>query len=500
VNNNGVDFSDVQGLVRFGYGALTEASFLLLRIRDAAAASAWLATAPVTNAVQLDKAPPTALQIAITRQGMEALKVPSEIVSGFSDEFISGMWGEENRSHRLGDVGSNAPAAWRWGGPQNVPHLLVMLYAQKSKLDSFGKSVKGPTWDAAFESIASLPTSDLQGVEPFGFTDGLSQPSLDWQQSRSTADQPSYTNLACLGEFLLGYPNEYGRYTDRPLLSASGGNAMLPEAIDSPGMRDLGRNGTYLVLRQLQQDVRGFWQFVDRESAGDPQAREQLAWAMVGRTRKGDPLEELSRQAIPGVAESAPSNQFNYDSDPSGTRCPFGAHIRRANPRNADFPPGTSGFVSQLLHNLGFTQLEAREDIMSSTRFHRVLRRGREYGPCLSTEQALQPDYPNPEEHGIQFVCLNANISRQFEFVQSAWIMNTKFNGMSGESDPLLGNRQPIPGCPVTDNFFLPEESGLARRVDGLPQFVTVRGGAYFFLPGIRALKFLSSQAARQSR
>ena len=311
----------------------------------------------------------------------------------------------------------------------------------------------------------------------------------------SASDQLAYTNLSCLGEFLLGYPNEYGRYTDRPLLPSDGSNTSLPEAEDAPGMRDLGRNGTYLVLRQLQQDVRGFWQFVDRQSKADPQAREQLAWAMVGRKRDGAPLEELSQQAIEGVKSATPSNQFNYDSDVAGTRCPFGAHVRRANPRNADFPPGTGGLISQLIHNLGFNTMGPREDIMSSTRFHRVLRRGREYGPGLSPEQALQPNYPDQEEHGIQFVCLNANISRQFEFVQGAWIMSTKFNGMSGESDPLLGNRQPIPGCPVTDNFLLPQESGPARRIEGLPQFVTVRGGAYFFLPGIRALRFLCSQA-----
>jgi deferrochelatase/peroxidase EfeB len=215
---------------------------------------------------------------------------------------------------------------------------------------------------------------------------------------------------------------------------------------------------------------------------------------MVGRTRKGDPLVSLSEQPIPGVKPATPSNQFVYDSDVNGTRCPFGAHVRRANPRNADFPPGTGGFLSRLIHNLGFTTLGLRQDIISSTRFHRLLRRGREYGRGLSPEQAIQPDHPDHDEHGIQFVCINANISRQFEFVQGAWIMNTKFNGMSGESDALLGNRQPIPGCPVTGNFLLPHESGLPRRIAGVPQFVTVRGGAYFFLPGIRALKFLTAQ------
>ena len=492
---NPVDFSDVQGLVRFGYGSLTEAAFLLLRIRDAAAASAWLSSAPVTNAVQLDKAPPTALHVALTRPGLEVLRVAPDVLAGFADEFNSGMCGEENRSRRLGDVGANAPEHWGWGTGDKTPHVLLMLYARKGQLASFANTIKDSAWQAAFELIAELPTSDLQGVEPFGFTDGVSQPTLDWQQIRSATDQLAYTNLSCLGEFLLGYQNEYGRYTDRPLVAADASNSTLPEAPDAPGMRDLGRNGTYLVLRQLQQDVRGFWQFVDRHANGDPQERERLSWRMVGRTRKGDPLEDISQQPITGVSNGTPSNQFTYDADAAGTLCPFGAHIRRANPRNSDFPTGTGGIVSQLLHNLGFTKAGLREDIMSSTRFHRLLRRGREYGPGLSPEQALQASYPDREEHGIQFVCLNANISRQFEFVQGAWLMNSKFDGMTGESDPLLGNRQPIPGCPATGSFLIPQPQGLARRVDDVPQFITVRGGAYFFLPGIRALKFLCSYA-----
>jgi deferrochelatase/peroxidase EfeB len=492
---NPVDFSDVQGLVRFGYGALTESTFLLLRIRDAAAAARWLASAPVTNAVQLDKAPPTALHVALTRQGLEALGVSHDVIAGFADEFVSGMCGEENRSRRLGDIGSNAPEQWRWGKDDRTPHVLLMLYAGKGQLAPYADSIQTSAFHAAFELLAELPTSNLQGVEPFGFADGISQPTLDWQQLRTAEDQVGYTNSCCLGEFLLGYQNEYGRYTDRPLLPPTADNTGLPEAPDVPGMRDVGRNGTYLVLRQLQQDVRGFWQFVDRQAKGDPREREILAWRMVGRTRQGAPLEQLSQQPLDGVTDGTPANRFTYDADPAGTHCPFGAHIRRANPRNADFPPGTRGMLTQLLHNLAFTALDVREDVMSSTRFHRLLRRGREYGPGLSPEEALQPGYSDVEEHGINFVCLNANISRQFEFVQGAWLMNTKFNGMTGESDPMLGNRQPISGCPVTGSFLIPREQGLGRRVEGLPQFVTVRGGAYFFLPGLRALRFLCSYA-----
>jgi len=496
MSTNPVDYADIQGLVRFGYRSLIQASFLLLQIRDRRAAGEWLTTAPISNAVDVGKAPQTALQVAFTRQGLEALGVPDSVVAGFSDEFLSGMWKPENRSRRLGDVGSSAPEAWDWGGPNDVPHVLVMAYAQ-SGLDGFLESVKGTSWDTAFKVIRSLGTSYLGGFEPFSFSDGISQPMLDWEQRRTTGDQLTYTNISCLGEFLFGYPNEYGHYTDRPLLPSDSTNSSLAEAEDAPGMRDLGRNGTYLVLRTLQQDVRGFWQFVNDAAGGDSRLREQLASAMVGRTRAGEPLAPLSDAPIPGVKAGTPSNQFTYDSDENGMRCPFGAHVRRSNPRNADFPPGTSGLLSKLAHDLGLTHVEYRQDIMSPTRFHRLLRRGREYGPPLSPEQALQPDYPDNEEHGLHFICLNANISRQFEFVQGAWIMSSKFDGMTGETDPLLGNRQPLANGQSTNSFLLPQEGGPARRVAGVPPFITVRGGAYFFLPGIRALKFLASAYSR---
>ena len=97
------------------------------------------------------------------------------------------------------------------------------------------------------------------------------------------------------------------------------------------------------------------------------------------------------------------------------------------------------------------------------------------------------------EERGLNFIALAANISRQFEFMQNAWIMGTKFNGLTEESDPLLGNREPMAGCPITNTFSVPQQHGVRRRITGMPQFVTVRGGAYFFLPSIRALRYLAS-------
>jgi deferrochelatase/peroxidase EfeB len=495
---NTVDYNDVQGLVRFGFGGMTECCFYLVKVRDVRAASAWLASAPVTSAIEQSPPPSRALQIAFTREGLEALGVPDGVIERFSSEFVSGMTGDPSRSRRLGDNGANSPDCWRWGHGENVPHLLVMIYAGDGLL-KWEQSVIGERWDAAFEVIARLPTSFLGAVEPFGFVDGISQPKIDWDRKRkASGDQLEYSNLVSLGEFVLGYPNEYGEYTDRPLIDPTDETTELLPAEDQANKKDLARNGTYLVMRQLEQDVRGFWQFLDKATDSNPEARQKLAEAMVGRTMNGTPLLGLCN-SIEGVGPDQLDidyNQYTFQGDDGGIRCPVGSHIRRSNPRNADFPQPVKGLISRLIRILGFGRKDIRDDLMSPTRFHRILRRGREYGEDLFVPEALEPAPPNDPERGLHFVCLNSNIARQFEFVQSAWVMSTKFNGLTEESDPLMGNREPVRGCPHSDTFSLPQENGLRRRVTGLPQFVFVRGGAYFFLPSLRALRYFARVAS----
>jgi deferrochelatase/peroxidase EfeB len=256
----------------------------------------------------------------------------------------------------------------------------------------------------------------------------------------------------------------------------------LLNAEDAPQKKDLGRNGSYVVIRQLDQDVRKFWQFVYEQSDGRAKEAEALAAAFVGRTREGDPL-------VP--TQGLGQNHFTFAENQGGTRCPFGAHIHRANPRNADLE-GRPTRLKKLITMLGFGPNGFRDDLMSPVRFHRILRRGREYGPELKPEDALSPAAPDEPKRGLHFICLNANISRQFEFLQNAWMMNTKFSGLTNESDPLLGNRESIPACPITSHFTIPQSGGLPRRVKDLPQFVTVKGGAYFFLPSLRALRYFA--------
>jgi deferrochelatase/peroxidase EfeB len=240
---------------------------------------------------------------------------------------------------------------------------------------------------------------------------------------------------------------------------------------------------------------------LDLNARSDPEQRTRLGEWLVGRKMSGEPLEANLATSIPGVGPDESDirlNGFTYDADTDGARCPLGAHVRRANPRNADraLANGSDGPASALLQTLGLNARGVRDDLLSSVRFHRIIRRGREFGPRLLPQEAIRPPPPDDPERGLNFICLNANIARQFEFIQNAWILNTKFNGLDGEGDPLLGSREHVNGCPIADAYSLTSKNGIRPRLTGLPRFITVRGGAYFFLPGLRALRFLASSPA----
>lgn len=500
--NRPVELDDVQGLLQSGYSRLKEACFLLLRVKDLAAARAWLAQVQVTNAVKPDLPADTALHVALTYEGLRALDLAPDLLSEFSSEFVAGMTSDEARARRLGDIGSNDPRGWTWGTGERVPHVAVLLYACPGRLATWEQEIEAQC-AAGFTRIERLAASVLHDEEPFGFKDGISQPKLDWERTRPVRDQDQleYSNVSCLGEFLLGYPNEYGLYTPRPLLPAQRDpEALLPRAEDAPDQADLGRNGCYLVFRQLHQDVPGFWRELDRQAGGNAALREQLAAAMVGRTKAGEPLVATNEKPVTSTdsKQESKQNDFTYQTDPRGLRCPLGAHIRRMNPRNADLPPGPPGLFSRLWRMLGFNSGALEQDLVASTRFHRLLRRGRSFGAHVPPTPSATESSSNTET-GLYFICLVANIKRQFEFVQSAWVMGSKFAGLTGEQDPLLGHRLPNSGNSPTDGFSIPQVDGPDCRLTNLPQFVTVRGGAYFFLPGIRALRYLATARSKGS-
>jgi deferrochelatase/peroxidase EfeB len=519
-----IDAGDIQAIARSGFAPLKAARYMLLRVTDADTARQWLHSLVPASVADLSKGRAEKIcQIAFTASGLQALGVSRDVVKRFSPEFVEGMAGSENRSQRLGDIETNDPKEWKWGVGDREPHVLLMLFSDPGEIEGFANWMLSDALAAGLSRVEVLSDTDMGELEPFGFRDGVSQPSFDWDRPRTPgtkADQ-DYTNLIALGELLLGYRNEYGLLTERPWLEAGERNAgMLPNG--AKDRHDLGRNGSYLVYRQLAQDVRGFWQWVDHEAARCGIKTEELAEAMVGRKTDGSPLADLTLgRSIPGIsARHEGNNDFLFDTDPDGLSCPIGSHVRRANPRTGDMPGGRKGPIDTLLTMLGLTVrcdryptsstlpwprnttvwpfLRPDDDVIASARFHRVLRRGREYGTKISPTQALDPATPDPQS-GIHFLCLNANIARQFEFVQGAWIASATFAALSGEQDPLLGNRVPFPAPPVadpghrTDGFSRPAAPPQCRQASPLPQFVHVRGGAYFFLPGLSALKWITS-------
>jgi deferrochelatase/peroxidase EfeB len=475
---------DIQALVRSGFGKLDGSRLLLVRVRPGREAQArqWLREAEILSVAEFDEARAAGrrinrvLQVAVTAPGLAALGVANEVMALFPADFLAGIAGDERRSHRLGDVGANSPSRWKWGRKGNEPHLLLMLYADCADVEPFAAA----TLAALGQSCEVLqPQLDCAepGIEPFGFKDGISQPRIDWDGVRTpggTADQV-YTNYVSAGEVLLGYMDEYNLVSDRPLIpDASAGAEGLPPSIDDPDKRDLGRNGSFLVLRTLRQDVQGFWDWTKR-AAGEEGSLE-LAEAVIGRRRDGRPLAGLPSVPVAGLDDR--EDGFTYDSDPDGHVCPFGGHIRRANPRTGDIPGGGRGLIHYLLVTLGLWGT-VKDDVIAPSRYHRLLRRGRPFGK------------PGAEQ-GLHFMALGSNLTRHFEFVQNAWLMNPSFAGLSEEADPLTGCREPYPGGLATDNYTRPRAEGPCTRYGGLPRFVTVEGGGYFFLPGLRALKYIA--------
>jgi Dyp-type peroxidase family len=439
-----LELGDVQGLVARGYGTLTAASFFLLGLEDGAAARRWLGSV-LDSVTSGDERPEgRAVNVAFTSLGLRRLGLADEVLQQFSNEFVHGMT-TEHRRRALGDVGDSAPERWDWGGPSTDPvGAVLLLYARDTpELGVLLEEQSRLLVEAGIEVQRKLETSNLDGFEPFGFRDGISQPIVE---GLSKSGPPGGTVRA--GEFVLGYVNEHGHLTDEPLLET------------------IGRNGSYLVFRQLEQDVRGFWRYID-SAVEHPSERTTLAAKMVGRWPGGAPLALSPDRDDPALAEA---NEFGYfHEDPVGTGCPIGAHIRRTNPRDSlDPSPGT-------------------DRSLAINRRHRILRRGREYGQALSPEAALAESLTPNDERGLHFICLNANIGRQFEFVQNTWLNNPKFAGLYDDSDPLVGQSKPYGGT-----FTMPSPT-VRTRVKDMPRFITVKGGAYFFLPGLNALRRLAT-------
>jgi Dyp-type peroxidase family len=547
-----VEWQDVQGLVLSGYPQLQHAAYIPWRfVPPVEDSKAWLkglierlmradqtepSSAPSRPErptslkmlkMQREKADPAAhiwvVNVALAKTGLQKLGVGEKELARFSAEFIEGMAPEPvadkyalkqqkppipRRCNVLGDIGKNSPQHWDWGGwndDREIDGMLLLYAASAASLDELIAQEKGEM--RGVEPLARRRTRRTRSTrrtgtagtelilkgriydnlkEHFGFRDGISQPIIEGTSEASGKSRKERRVMVVKpGEFVLGYLGERG---DR----VGYASASDPEAAMKAGSRDLARNGSYLVFRQLEQKVRAFRLAVARTARrvhgkNDLESREWVAARLIGRKQNGDPLIPPATD----VPSKTPRNDFlYYFEDRFGLACPLGAHIRRANPRDLVGPdPDTALRLSKM---------------------HRIIRRGRLYGERLpETEHGEPADDQNqvrgerpdgkelPEapkgeaidvqnqQRGILFICLNANIAGQFELIQHSWVNNGRFAGLHSESDPVMH-------YPGENRVLTIQRRPTSDPVDGLEQFVFVRGGAYFFLPGIKALQSLT--------
>lgn len=422
------------------------------------------------------------------------------IAEGMPYAFRMGMGG---RGQILGDP-KPEDRQWSWDDDlrgETPTEAVLMLYAEDpSKLERMvmihQALIKNHGGDVQhqLDCAPAFPDKLRADFEHFGFRDGISQPMMRGvgRQTRGVAER----DIAEPGEFIIGYKNNSGYYPMSPKVAPEADIAgALPVVIDenlseftdfgdaslADSARDLGRNGTYIVLRELKQDVEGFDTYAQeaakRLNEGGHKdlykiigQRPDADWVkakMMGRWKDGRPLIGNPVNNDPEASNDAAEveNDFNFgDDDPQGLACPFASHIRRTNPRESKRPG------------------DDFEQVVSNR--HRLLRRGRPY---------VRKD---TGEKGLLFASIGTDIERQFEFVQQFWCNAPAFHGLDNEPDAICGADTAIHGTtePQPRYFSIPTAVGPVR-IEGLQSFVKTMGGGYFFMPSRSALGWLAETA-----
>jgi putative iron-dependent peroxidase len=503
------DQRDIQALVATGFTSMRQCRYLFLRVVDPALARIWIAdrlnegavksvadigsAAKAKNAESVDEG---ALTLAFTYAGLTALGLLEDGNLPFPALFKAGM-ANAGRAPLFDDD----PAHWTWrdvpGNTSGEVHLLAAyFFAEKGEVaDCLTETALNRSGLVCVISpVHSCPSyiekDGTKTYEPFGFRDGISQPVIKGLRASKRIDKAledagpfAQDNVVAPGEFLLGHVNEYGE------------TAICPDAAGWPGPGNkwperFGRNGSYVVVRQYRQDVDAFWKRAPHSAAphdaGDGDANKgaeihslhPLGEKMLGRTLGGAPLGQCPYRGREPDEASVQSVFRHRVEDGAGFQCPRGAHIRRANPRDL----------------LGWDV----ESGVAASKLHRLVRRGRAWTEACKGSQGLacgEPEHRNPKtaEHrcgaGIVFIALNADLERQYEFIQQQWLMNRKFGDLLDEQDPILGNNR---GGGAARRFSIPA-SPAGKSLTDLEDFTTVLGGGYFFLPGIAALKFIAN-------
>ena len=462
-----LEFGDIQGLVFSGYARQRLARYWFLKL-PVVGATGWLSRllVRVTTSERHERTSERRVNVAFTVSGLEALGLAEEALRTFPQAFLRGMAAPE-RSSLLGDYGDSAPETWEFGGtaPGRVDAVVFAYAATVDELDELSDALEDEF--ERFGCTAHVEDTHLaaDGRDHLGFLDAHTNPRV--QGGPRKRHKNPYDLSVPAGEFVLGYRNASGHFATSPRAPVRFGSRDLPRRTDAERALDLGRNGTFVAVRKLALDVPGFWRFAAQSARAlwpaTPSDRGgDFAELLVGRTRDGGALRPANAtQRAPLDPRAA--NRFGYRGPGDDVAsCPIGAHVRRANPRDS----------------LG----DDAKESLATVRQHRLLRRGRSYGPRFDAAA------PDGRERGLLFVALCADLERQFEFVHETWLNHPRFGGLTHERDPIAGARPA--GDAELDTFSLQGEP--FRRQVALERFVRVRGGVYLFMPGLRALSYLA--------
>ena len=412
---------------------------VLLRIDDAPAGRELFRrlTPHVDSAAGWWEAANAWLAIGVSYSGLEALGVPRDSLQSFPDAFRVGM---AARASQLGDEGINAPTHWEPPFGTGQVHLGLSAFSDTEEKRRRVVAMAREQYER-FSGITVVHTQDF-GQQPgdrnsLGYKDGIDQPAIE---GNGVEPLPGQGRPIKAGEFVLGYPGEAG--TPLPM----------------PQPEILGRNGTYVGFRKYQSRVGAFNRFL-RANGNTEEERELLAAKLVGRWRSGAPLILAPQVDNPSVgADPKRNNDFDYANDPRGRQVPLGSHIRRMNPRD-----------SQLAR-------------LTDVNLHRVIRRGTTYGPPYDPDAVSEEDDNVPR--GAYFLFISAKAMATIEFLQQEWINDGNFIGAGDERDPIIGRQE------EGATFTIPKQP-VRRRIRGIDTFNVLRGGEYFFMPSLSALRWL---------
>lgn len=378
------------------------------------------------------------LAVGISYAGLEALGLPQQSLQSFPEAFRAGM---AARAQQLRDEGVNDPKNWEFPFGRGQVHIGLSAFSDSEEKWRRVVSIAREQYEG-LSGVSVLQTQDFGAqpgdLNPLGYKDGIDQPPIEGSGVEAL---PGQGRPIKAGEFILGYPGEAG----------------VPLPMPQPDM--LGRNGTYVGFRKYQSRVGAFNRFL-RANGSTEEERELLAAKLVGRWRSGAPLTLAPEADNPALgADPRRNNDFNYTNDPRGRQVPLGSHIRRMNPRD--------------------TELARLTDV----NLHRIIRRGTTYGPPYDPNALSEADDEVPR--GAIFLFISAKAMATIEFLQQEWINEGNFVGLGDERDPIIGRQE------EGAIFTIPKEP-VRRRVHGIETFNVLRGGEYFFMPSLTALKWLA--------